>query len=85
MSSSLFVCEPDWTVGLDKVWVHFHCQAGKSRTGIFMVIYDMIKTRFSAAMRLTPAMVFAKLETVTGLFPAAAFHTKKPTRRMVFI
>ncbi|MBQ6570250.1 MAG: tyrosine-protein phosphatase [Clostridia bacterium] len=31
--------------GIDKdnVWLHFHCQAGKSRTGIFMAIYDMIK------------------------------------------
>ena len=26
----------------DAVWLHFHCQAGKSRTGIFMAIYDMM-------------------------------------------
>ena len=38
-----FVRELDRTVGLDNVWLHFHCQAGKSRTGIFMAIYDMIK------------------------------------------
>ena len=38
-----FVHELDRTVGLDNVWLHFHCQAGKSRTGIFMAIYDMIR------------------------------------------
>ena len=38
-----FVEELDSTVGLDHVWLHFHCQAGKSRTGIFMAIYDMIR------------------------------------------
>ena len=27
----------------EQVWLHFHCQAGKSRTGIFMAIYDMMK------------------------------------------
>lgn len=27
----------------DQVWLHFHCQAGKSRTAIFMEIYDMMK------------------------------------------
>ena len=30
-------------VGYENVWLHFHCQAGKSRTGIFMAIYDMIR------------------------------------------
>ena len=38
-----FVDELDRTVGPDNVWLHFHCQAGKSRTGIFMAIYDMIR------------------------------------------
>lgn len=38
-----FVEELDRTVGLDHVWLHFHCHAGKSRTGIFMAIYDMIR------------------------------------------
>jgi len=35
----------DFVKGLDmdKVWLHFHCQAGKGRTAIFMVIYDMMK------------------------------------------
>ncbi len=28
---------------MDNTWLHFHCQAGKSRTGIFMAIYDMMK------------------------------------------
>ena len=31
------------SVGLDGVWFHFHCQAGQSRTGIFMAIVDMMK------------------------------------------
>ena len=31
------------TIDPDHVWLHFHCQAGKSRTGIFMAIYDMMK------------------------------------------
>ena len=31
------------SVDPDQVWLHFHCQAGKSRTGIFMAIYDMMK------------------------------------------
>ncbi len=38
-----FVDELDRTVGLENVWLHFHCQAGKSRTGIFMAMYDMIR------------------------------------------
>ena len=38
-----FVRELDQEVGLDNVWLHFHCHAGKSRTGIFMAIYDMIR------------------------------------------
>ena len=38
-----FVEELDRTAGLDRVWLHFHCHAGKSRTGIFMAIYDMMK------------------------------------------
>ena len=38
-----FVQGLDETMGLDNVWLHFHCQAGKSRTGIFMAIYDMIR------------------------------------------
>ena len=28
---------------MNNSWLHFHCQAGKSRTGIFMAIYDMMK------------------------------------------
>ncbi len=38
-----FIRELDETVGLDNVWLHFHCHAGKSRTGIFMAIYDMVR------------------------------------------
>ena len=38
-----FVEALDREVGPDHVWLHFHCQAGKSRTGIFMAIYDMIR------------------------------------------
>ena len=38
-----FVGELDETAGPDGAWLHFHCQAGKSRTGIFMAIYDMIR------------------------------------------
>ena len=28
---------------MDNSWLHFHCHAGKSRAGIFMAIYDMMK------------------------------------------
>ena len=38
-----FVEELEQTVGLDNVWLHFHCHAGQSRTAIFMAIYDMIR------------------------------------------
>ena len=31
------------TLDPDNVWLHFHCHAGKSRTAIFMAIYDMMK------------------------------------------
>ena len=31
------------SIDTDQVWLHFHCHAGKSRTAIFMAIYDMIK------------------------------------------
>ena len=31
------------TLDMDQVWLHFHCHAGKSRTAIFMEIYDMMK------------------------------------------
>ena len=31
------------TLDTDQVWLHFHCHAGKSRTAIFMAIYDMMK------------------------------------------
>ena len=31
------------TLDKDQVWLHFHCHAGKSRTAIFMEIYDMMK------------------------------------------
>ena len=31
------------SIDTEKTWMHFHCQAGKSRTGIFMAIYDMMK------------------------------------------
>ena len=30
-------------IDMEDSWLHFHCQAGKSRTGIFMEIYDMMK------------------------------------------
>ena len=31
------------SIDTEQAWLHFHCQAGKSRTGIFMAIYDMMK------------------------------------------
>ena len=31
------------SIDTEQSWLHFHCQAGKSRTGIFMAIYDMMK------------------------------------------
>ena len=31
------------SIDTDNVWLHFHCQAGKGRTGIMMMIYDMMK------------------------------------------
>ena len=31
------------SIDTERAWLHFHCQAGKSRTGIFMAIYDMMK------------------------------------------
>lgn len=30
-------------VGIDNFWPHFHCHAGKGRTGIFMMLYDKMK------------------------------------------
>ena len=27
----------------DRVWLHFHCMAGRGRTGVLMVIYDMMR------------------------------------------
>ena len=31
------------SVDPDQVWLHFHCQGGKGRTGILMMIYDMMR------------------------------------------
>ena len=31
------------TIDPERVWLHFHCHAGRSRTAIFMAICDMIK------------------------------------------
>lgn len=31
------------TVDLDNTWFHFHCAAGKGRTGTFLTLLDMIK------------------------------------------
>lgn len=30
-------------IDMNKTWLHFHCQAGKGRTGLFMTIYDKMK------------------------------------------
>ena len=30
-------------IDMDQVWLHFHCAAGKGRTGSFMFMYDMMK------------------------------------------
>lgn len=30
-------------IDMNNSWLHFHCQAGKGRTGAFMTIYDMMK------------------------------------------
>ena len=30
-------------VGIDNLWLHIHCQAGKGRTGSFLVMYDKMK------------------------------------------
>ena len=31
------------TLDTDHVWLHFHCLAGRGRTGVYMAIYDMMK------------------------------------------
>ena len=31
------------SIDMDNTWLHFHCQAGKGRTGIMMTIYDKMK------------------------------------------
>ncbi len=35
----------DFVKGIDpdRVWIHFHCLAGKGRTSVFMVMYDMMQ------------------------------------------
>ena len=30
-------------VGIDNLWLHIHCHAGKGRTGSFLVMYDKMK------------------------------------------
>lgn len=31
------------SIDMNKVWLHFHCHAGKGRTGIYMMMYDKMK------------------------------------------
>ena len=33
----------DFARNADNAWLHFHCQAGNGRTGILMMVYDMMK------------------------------------------
>ena len=71
------------SVDMDQIWVHFHCQAGKSRTGIFMAIYDMMKNpdvSFEDIMlrhAMTGSSYFPYVDKSSDIADVYAFRAKR--------
>ena len=75
----------DLVQGMDteNTWMHFHCQAGKSRTGIFMAIYDMMKNpdvTFEDIMlrhAMTGSSYFPYVDESSDIADVYAFRAKR--------
>ena len=75
----------DLVQGIDteNTWMHFHCQAGKSRTGIFMAIYDMMKNpdvKFEDIMlrhAMTGSSYFPYVDESSDIADVYAFRAKR--------
>ena len=71
------------SIDTDQTWLHFHCQAGKSRTGIFMAIYDMMKNpdvSFDDIMlrhALTGSSYFPYVDESSDIADVYAFRAKR--------
>ena len=76
------------SIDMDRVWLHFHCAAGKGRTGTFMFMYDKMKNPKVERMDLMVRQ--AKLGSTYMLYSGAGdsfremLYTKRSMMALLF-